>query len=275
MAHLAIDMFLLVLLIVLIMTDSFLSRRRWSSVSMSLSADEQRSIDTFNKVKSQCVYVSSLSTQFNLLSFNTMEVDRQSGSGWVWPLTKGQHVVTNYHVVAAGNMNKDIKNMTVLVTFIQEDNTRASYKAKVCGGDASRDIAVLSLLDFNHTITTSTTSALSSTSDGESAMSYSDTNNNDNSNINTNLLSLGNSSTLQVGQRTMAIGSPFGLDHSLTQGIISGLGRRVSNGRVQQVGSPSSLNFDMIQTDAAINPGNSGGPLLDSDGRVIGMNTGM
>ena len=55
MAHLAIDMFLLVLLTVLIMTDSFLSRRRWSSVSMSLSADEQRSIDTFNRVKSQCV----------------------------------------------------------------------------------------------------------------------------------------------------------------------------------------------------------------------------
>ena len=71
---------------------------------------------------------------------------------------------------------------------------------------------------------------------------------------------------LLVGQKTIAIGNPFGLDHTLTTGVISALGREVMG--VGGVTIP-----DMIQTDAAINPGNSGGPLLDSRGRLIGMNT--
>ncbi len=71
---------------------------------------------------------------------------------------------------------------------------------------------------------------------------------------------------LQVGQKTIAIGNPFGLDHTLTTGVISALGREV-----QGIGGITIR--DMIQTDAAINPGNSGGPLLDSDGNLIGMNT--
>jgi S1-C subfamily serine protease len=71
---------------------------------------------------------------------------------------------------------------------------------------------------------------------------------------------------LEVGQKTVAIGNPFGLDHSLTTGIISALGRQV-----QGIGGVTIR--DMIQTDAAINPGNSGGPLLDSAGELIGMNT--
>ena len=71
---------------------------------------------------------------------------------------------------------------------------------------------------------------------------------------------------LQVGQKTIAIGNPFGLDHTLTTGVISALGR-------QMVGVGGVTIRDMIQTDAAINPGNSGGPLLDSGGNLIGMNT--
>jgi S1-C subfamily serine protease len=71
---------------------------------------------------------------------------------------------------------------------------------------------------------------------------------------------------LEVGQKTIAIGNPFGLDHTLTTGIVSALGR--------QVGGAGGVTIrDMIQTDAAINPGNSGGPLLDSAGQLIGMNT--
>jgi S1-C subfamily serine protease len=72
--------------------------------------------------------------------------------------------------------------------------------------------------------------------------------------------------TLEVGQKTIAIGNPFGLDHSLTTGIVSAVGRQV-----QGIGGVTIR--DMIQTDAAINPGNSGGPLLDSSGQLIGMNT--
>ncbi|MBX3183467.1 MAG: trypsin-like peptidase domain-containing protein [Polyangiaceae bacterium] len=76
----------------------------------------------------------------------------------------------------------------------------------------------------------------------------------------------GTTADLEVGQKAIAIGNPFGLDHTLTTGIVSALGREV-----QGVGGVTIR--DMIQTDAAINPGNSGGPLLDSSGRLIGMNT--
>ena len=77
---------------------------------------------------------------------------------------------------------------------------------------------------------------------------------------------VGTSHDLQVGQRVFAIGNPFGLDQSLTTGIISALGREIES----LTGRPIK---DVIQTDAAINPGNSGGPLLDSAGRLIGVNT--
>lgn len=74
--------------------------------------------------------------------------------------------------------------------------------------------------------------------------------------------------TLLVGQKTIAIGNPFGLDHSLTTGVISALGREVP-------GIGGVMIREMIQTDASINPGNSGGPLLDSAGRLIGLNTAI
>jgi S1-C subfamily serine protease len=79
-------------------------------------------------------------------------------------------------------------------------------------------------------------------------------------------LPVGTSRDLLVGQKVFAIGNPFGLDQTLTTGIISGVGREI----MTPVGTPLQ---GVIQTDAAINPGNSGGPLLDSAGRVIGMNT--
>lgn len=83
------------------------------------------------------------------------------------------------------------------------------------------------------------------------------------------IVSLGNSSTLQPGERAIAIGNPLGLDNTVTEGIISAIGR--SSG---EVGVPDKrVNF--IQTDAAINPGNSGGPLLNIKGEVIGVNTAI
>jgi len=86
-------------------------------------------------------------------------------------------------------------------------------------------------------------------------------------------LELGDSSALQVGQRAVAIGNPFGLEGTMTVGVISALGRTLPT-RVLQ-GGGSFSNPEIIQTDASINPGNSGGPLLDTRGRVIGVNTAI
>ena len=81
-------------------------------------------------------------------------------------------------------------------------------------------------------------------------------------------LAVGRSDNLEVGQKVYAIGNPFGLDQTLTTGIVSGLGREIDS-------RSGDVIRGVIQTDAAINPGNSGGPLLDSQGRLIGVNTAI
>jgi len=113
-------------------------------------------------------------------------------------------------------------------------NSQKTYTAKVIGKSKRHDIAVLKL---------------------------------DNIKDLPNPIQPGTSNKLQVGQRVYAIGNPFGLDHTLTTGIISALGRTIANSEMDM--------DDLIQTDAAINPGNSGGPLLDSAGRLIGMNVAI
>ena len=82
------------------------------------------------------------------------------------------------------------------------------------------------------------------------------------------VISMGNSKNLRIGQKVLAIGNPFGLQRTLTTGIISSLGRTIRS----EVGT---LIEDVIQTDAAINPGNSGGPLLNSDGEIVGINSAI
>ena len=112
-----------------------------------------------------------------------------------------------------------------------------TYTAELVGSSASHDLAVLKVPELAESF-------------GE--------------------LPLGSSEDLEVGQKVFAIGNPFGLDQTLTTGIISGLGREIP---VQ--GQPNTKIEGVIQTDAAINPGNSGGPLLDSSGRLIGVNTAI
>ncbi len=110
---------------------------------------------------------------------------------------------------------------------------KKAYKAKVIGVAPAKDIAVLKLQE-----------------------------------IPPKLISIkkGDSKDLKVGQYAIAIGNPFGLDHSMSTGIISAVGRKI-------MGIGNVKIHDMIQTDAAINQGNSGGPLLNSSGELIGMNT--
>lgn len=110
---------------------------------------------------------------------------------------------------------------------------KKAYRAKLIGGDPKKDIAVLKLLESPKELRP---------------------------------IIPGDSKTLQVGQKALAIGNPLGLDHTLTTGTVSALERSIKGyGGV-------SIN-GMIQTDASINPGNSGGPLLDSQGKLIGVNT--
>jgi S1-C subfamily serine protease len=117
------------------------------------------------------------------------------------------------------------------VTVQFEDNKTTD--AKVVGKDTSTDIALLRV---------------------------------DPKNVKLHPLALGDSSSVQVGDPTIAIGNPFGLDRTLTTGVVSALQRRID--------APNGFSIDhVIQTDAAINPGNSGGPLLDAAGRVIGINS--
>jgi S1-C subfamily serine protease len=85
-------------------------------------------------------------------------------------------------------------------------------------------------------------------------------------------LAFGDSSDLQVGERVIAIGNPFGLEGTMTTGIVSAVGRTLA---AQTSGAGTFSIPEIIQTDAAINPGNSGGPLLDSQGKVVGVNTAI
>lgn len=109
----------------------------------------------------------------------------------------------------------------------------STYEGRVVGADVESDIAVLKFDPDGKTLKT---------------------------------IDFGNSDNLKVGQKVIAIGNPFAVERTMTTGIISGLGRPIQE-------SKHVIIRNMIQTDAAINPGNSGGPLLDSNGRMIGINT--
>ena len=167
-----------------------------------------------------------ITTQLDLPT-NWFEIARiDSGSGSGFIWDRDGHIVTNFHVIR----NASRANVTL------HDHT--VLEAELEGAEPDVDVAVLKV-DFSK-----------SRSNGS----------------NVNPVTLGRSSTLRVGQRVFAIGNPFGLDQSLSEGVVSGVGRQIEGvgGRVIK---------NVIQTDAAINPGNSGGPLLDGNGRLIGINT--
>jgi serine protease Do len=155
------------------------------------------------------------------------------------------HIVTNYHVIAGGTSEGKVQ-----ITFLDG----STYNARLIGGDPFSDLAVLKLDEENipsHKLVP---------------------------------LPIGDSTTLRVGERVVAIGNPFGLSGSMTEGIVSGLGRMLPSAEQEEelemipsnpTPSASFLIPDIIQTDAPINPGNSGGPLLNIRGEVIGINTAI
>ncbi|MBN2490078.1 MAG: trypsin-like peptidase domain-containing protein [Planctomycetes bacterium] len=186
-----------------------------------LAADEQATIQLFERVSPAVVFITSVAVQRDWFRMNILEIPQGQGSGFIW--SREGYIVTNFHVI------KDGRQWRVALA----DQT--TWRARLVGYEASQDLAVLKI---------------DAPADRLSP------------------IELGTSRDLKVGQRVFAIGNPFGLDHSMSMGIISGLNREiesVTRRRIQGV----------IQTDAAINPGNSGGPLLDSAGRLIGVNTAI
>ncbi|MGH9983426.1 MAG: S1C family serine protease, partial [Nitrososphaeraceae archaeon] len=178
------------------------------------------------------------------------------GSGFVYD--EEGHIITNYHVVSgigqrANRIGSENDNNEFTITFLNG----SAYDARVIGTDADSDLAVLKISDNI-------------------------------SMVELVPLPIGNSSDIEVGQSVVAIGNPFGLSGSMTEGIISGLGRLLTPQPPLPVPEEDSpfipFQYDIpptfsipniIQTDAAINPGNSDGPLLNTGGEVIGVNTAI
>jgi len=161
-----------------------------------------------------------------------------SGSGFLIRPDDDPYLVTNYHVVELALEPESVEfaaGSEVTVTFPADPDEE--LPVEIVGINPSFDLALLRVAE---------TAAIP-----EGAVP----------------LPLADSGELQVGQKTIAIGNPFGLASSVSSGIVSGLSRFVP--------TIGELNVPMIQTDAAINPGNSGGPLLDSRGQLIGINTAL
>ena len=208
--------------------------------SAPLKDEEKPVVDLFTKSKSAVVFITNVAVRRDVFTLSLTEQPQGAGSGIIWD-DEG-HVVTNYHVIKDANELK--------VQFSLQNNRGLNGKGKindvldacdavVVGFDDDKDIAVLKLMDEN---------------------CYKNK---------ARALPIGSSSSLQVGQKVFAIGNPFGLDHTLTTGVVSGLSRQIQSGNT---GRPID---GIIQTDAAINPGNSGGPLLNSSGQLIGLNTAI
>jgi len=186
-----------------------------------LLAEEQIFIERFKEARHSVVYITSISYQRDLFSFDVQAVPTGTGSGFLWD--EQGHIVTNYHVI------EDAQELEVTLS------DHSTHKAKVVGLAPEKDLAVLRIQDPPAKLRP---------------------------------IPIGTSADLLVGQRVLAIGNPFGLDQTLTTGVVSALGREIQSATRRRISG-------VIQTDAAINPGNSGGPLLDSSGRLIGVNTAI
>ena len=207
--------------------------------------------ELFSKVEGSVVQVSTTANREN---GEFLTADKSAlGSGFVYD--KKGHIITNYHVVAStlssGNRVVSSNNVPdIRITFLDG----SVYNAKVISSDPFSDLAVLKLegdrIPYDKLLP----------------------------------LPVGDSTSLRIGEQVVAIGNPFGLSGSMTEGIISGLGRMIPSSSERspddtmppgaQPHSTYSIP-DIIQTDAPINPGNSGGPLLNMKGEVIAINTAI
>jgi S1-C subfamily serine protease len=195
-----------------------------------LDPDEQATVSLFKSTAPSVVFINTRTVRERMITpWGARPEHVDQGAGSGFVWDDQGHIVTNYHVVADALRGQG----EVQVNFASGQ----SFDAQIVNIAPDQDIAVLKLVG----------------------------------DVPAELLRpipVGTSHDLQVGQRVIAIGNPFGLDQTLTTGVVSALGRTITSLSGKEIAS-------VIQTDAAINPGNSGGPLLDSAGRLIGVNTAI
>ncbi|XP_071731074.1 protease Do-like 8, chloroplastic [Rutidosis leptorrhynchoides] len=195
---------------------------------------EERIVKLFENNTYSVVNIFDVTLRPQLNVTGVVEIPEGNGSGVVWD-NEG-HIVTNYHVIGNSlSSNPKPGDVVARVNILASEGVQKNFEAKLIGADRSKDLAVLQV---------------------EAPVEL------------LRPMKVGQSSILKVGQQCLAIGNPFGFDHTLTVGVISGLNRDIFSQTGVTIGGG-------IQTDAAINPGNSGGPLLDSKGNLIGINTAI
>ena len=206
------------------------SKPRQPSPRPALSPEEQNTIRRFREAKPSVVNVAAILKGQGVHTQDITKIPIGTGTGFIWD--EWGHIVTNHHVITWEEGGKRLGDVDEVEVTLADGK---AYKGRVIGFSWAYDIAVIQAFA------------------PLAAMQP---------------IHLGRSADLAVGQSVMAIGNPFGLDHSMTKGVISALKREIETGYNTRI-------LNAIQTDAAVNPGNSGGPLLDSGGRLIGMNTAI
>ncbi|KAK6155097.1 hypothetical protein DH2020_009345 [Rehmannia glutinosa] len=200
----------------------------------TLFPSEERIVKLFEKNTYSVVNIFDVTLRPQLNITGAVEVPEGNGSGVVWD--EQGHIVTNYHVIGNSlSRNPSTGQVVARVNILASEGVQKNFEGRLIGADRTKDLAVLKVEASKELLRP---------------------------------IKVGPSSSLKVGQQCLAIGNPFGFDHTLTVGVISGLNRDINSQTGVTIGGG-------IQTDAAINPGNSGGPLLDSKGNLIGINTAI
>lgn len=193
---------------------------------VSLSNFSDTSINVASKVRPSIV---GIEVEYSINSiFSRGGTAKAEGSGII--ISEDGYILTNNHIVNSSSNNSyyEVSKASKLTVYLYNDDT--AYEAKIIGTDEQTDLAVIKIEK------TGLTAA-----------------------------ELGNSDSVQVGEFSMAVGNPLGMQSSVTSGIISAVNRKVTDS--------DGKTFTLIQTDAAINAGNSGGALVNAEGKVIGINT--
>lgn len=198
-----------------------------SMTQLSLSNYSDTGISVANKVLPSIVGI-KVEYSINSMFPRTNSSATAEGSGII--MSQDGYILTNNHIVnsTSSSLYYEVSKASKVIVYLYNDNTE--YEAKIVGTDEQTDLAVIKIEK------TGLTAA-----------------------------ELGNSDNVKVGEFSMAIGNPLGLQSSVTAGMISAINRNVTDS--------DGKTYNLIQTDAAINSGNSGGALVNSEGKVIGINT--